>query len=124
MHFCKVCNNMYYLKLGENMDTLVYYCRNCGHEDTQLSSENVCVSDTLIQQKQKQNSGFINEYTKEDPTLPRTTTIRCPDQDCESNAVKDLSKREVLYIRYDDTNMKYIYMCTTCNTTWKTNETL
>ena len=34
MHFCSVCNNMYYLRIDEkNPNKLDYYCRNCGHED-------------------------------------------------------------------------------------------
>ena len=44
MHFCTVCGNMYYIRLiGENEDTLVYYCRKCGHEnDTTIASlENI-----------------------------------------------------------------------------------
>ena len=45
MHFCVKCHNMYYLKLNEgNSNELIYYCRNCGHEDETLSSENICVS--------------------------------------------------------------------------------
>ena len=27
MHFCKICQNMYYIRLsGENNNTLTYYC--------------------------------------------------------------------------------------------------
>jgi hypothetical protein len=29
----------------------------------------------------------------------------------------------VIYIRYDDDNMKYLYMCVTCDTVWKTDDT-
>ena len=29
--------------------------------------------------------------------------------------------REVIYIRYDDINMKYVYLCVHCDTTWKTD---
>jgi hypothetical protein len=28
--------------------------------------------------------------------------------------------REVIYLRYDDINMKYIYLCAVCNTIWNT----
>ena len=31
-------------------------------------------------------------------------------------------KAEIIYIRYDDVNMKYIYLCTHCDTKWNTNE--
>ena len=30
-------------------------------------------------------------------------------------------KREIIYIRYDDVNMKYVYMCSECSVIWKTN---
>ena len=46
MHFCTVCENMYYIRLtGEEKDQLTYYCRKCGHEDDELiaSLENICV---------------------------------------------------------------------------------
>tara|TARA_Y100000389_G_scaffold188065_3_gene210138 strand:+ start:4628 stop:4972 length:345 start_codon:yes stop_codon:yes gene_type:complete len=113
---------MYYLKLGKDLNELVYYCRNCGHENNELSSENICVSETIVNGNKGKFASHINEYTKYDPTLPRTNTIRCPNQECITNKNGNESKREVLYIRYDDVNVKYIYMCTSCNTTWKTDE--
>lgn len=121
MHFCIKCNNMYYLKVGEeDGNSLIYYCRNCGHEDATLTAENICVSRTQIRRSEQKYSHIVNEYTKEDPTLPRITTIRCPNSECPSN--KEDGTREVIYLRYDDTNMKYIYMCAKCDTMWKTDE--
>jgi len=121
MHFCEKCDNMYYLKIGqENANNLIYYCRNCGHEDTTLTANNICVSETHIKRNEQKYSHIINEYTKQDPTLPRINTIKCPNQECKSN--NDEEQREVIYIRYDDTNMKYIYLCAKCDTMWKTDE--
>ena len=121
MHFCEKCDNMYYLKIGEEDDnSLIYYCRNCGHEDTTLKASNICVSETHIKKNEQQYSHIINEYTKQDPTLPRINTIKCPNQECKSN--NDEGEREVIYIRYDDTNMKYIYICAKCDIMWKTDE--
>lgn len=121
MHFCENCDNMYYLKIADdNENNLIYYCRNCGNEDTKLTSSIICVSKTQIKRSEQKYSHIINEYTKMDPTLPRINTIRCPNQMCQSN--KDEIKREVIYIRYDDINMKYIYLCAVCDTMWKTDE--
>lgn len=125
MHFCDKCNNMYYLKLSEDdSDKLIYYCRNCGNEDDILTKENMCVLDTAVRQTEQRYSQSINEFTKFDPTLPRINTIRCPNDECPSNNDDEgsVSDREVIYIRYDDINMKYIYMCAKCNTIWKTDE--
>ena len=166
MHFCSECHNMYYLKIkdenGEIGNTLIYYCRNCGHEDETLSTTDICVSDMQIQSSEKKYTHIVNEYTKYDPTLPRINTIKCPNQECSSNTsskvggvgtskktTKKSSKQkdnlemddsetvktnqvqatntqatntqEVIYIRYDDTNMKYVYLCVHCNTTWRTD---
>ena len=33
-------------------------------------------------------------------------------------------EREVIYLRYDDINMKYIYLCVYCDTIWKTDNQL
>jgi DNA-directed RNA polymerase subunit M/transcription elongation factor TFIIS len=221
---------MYYLKItdedGNIGDTLIYYCRNCGHEDTTLNTTNICVSDMQLLTSEKKYTHIVNEYTKFDPTLPRINTIKCPNQECSSNgfaggvgktaeekalkasmkaeekamktamkleekaaktAMKAASKaatskaatskaatskaaaskkdtkkktgleqvleeqeelqeeqqaeqqaqaqqeqneasgennREVIYIRYDDTNMKYVYLCVHCDTTWRTDNRL
>ena len=223
MHFCSVCHNMYYLKISDteeqengeinqSVDTLIYYCRNCGNEDKSLTVDNVCVSETQLTRSEQKYTHMVNEYTKYDTTLPRINTIKCPNQDCKSNndslsgqggggggsgsgkesskshsttskktkliikpvttkkklttinedtlpveemksdvhgeSNKDLSntklkvveddtdsstlnanddslltnnEREVIYIRYDDTNMKYVYVCVHCDTLWKTD---
>ena len=120
MHFCSVCNNMYYLRIDEkNPNKLDYYCRNCGHEDKLLAHENMCISKTFIKKNDQSFNHIINEYTKLDPTLPRVNTILCPNPECETNVNK--VKREIIYIRYDDTNMKYVYLCSECSTIWQTN---
>ena len=120
MHFCIVCNNMYYLRIDEqNPNKLDYYCRNCGNEDKILAQDNMCVSKTFIKKSDNSFNHIINEYTKLDPTLPRVSTILCPNPDCETNT--NNKKREIIYIRYDDTNMKYVYLCSECSTIWQTN---
>jgi DNA-directed RNA polymerase subunit M/transcription elongation factor TFIIS len=120
MHFCTVCNNMYYLRIDEqNPNKLDYYCRNCGNEDKILAQDNMCVSKTFIKKSDNSFNHIINEYTKLDPTLPRVSTILCPNSECETNTKN--KKREIIYIRYDDTNMKYVYLCSECSTIWQTN---
>ena len=203
MHFCSECHNMYYLKISEENGNIInYYCRNCGHEDTSLKTESICVSETQLRRGEQKFTNMVNEYTKYDPTLPRINTIKCPNQECLSNGgkgakpmskadvlavveeeegegeelieggagtgtgtskkklnIKETAKqtaakqataakqstaakqeqysaaaakqtntsvgtsnqREVIYIRYDDINMKYVYLCVHCDTTWKTD---
>jgi len=121
MHFCSNCKNMYYIKIDEdNPNSLLYYCRNCGNEDSLITEDNICVSKTQIKKGEKSFSHFINKYTKLDPTLPRVNNILCPNKDCPTNTKN--APREVIYIRYDDQNINYVYLCSTCDTTWKTEE--
>jgi len=121
MHFCSKCQNMYYIRLsGDNGDELIYYCRNCGHEDNTITSKNVCVSKTTLKRNEQKYTQILNEFTKLDPTLPRVTNIVCPNANCPSNTGN--ASREVIYIRYDDTNIKYVYLCSVCDKIWKTDE--
>lgn len=118
MHFCSICKNMYYIRINEkDTNKLEYYCRNCGHEDHLIAVDNICVSKTIIKKSEQSFNNIINRYTKLDPTLPRINNILCPNADCETN--KKEKEREIIYIRYDDTNMKYIYMCSICDTIWQ-----
>lgn len=134
MKFCKVCQNMYYIKLNENNpNTIVYYCRNCGDEDETVTNDNIVVSKTNYKNNSKKFDSIINEYTHLDPTLPRTKLIKCPNDDCISNnkIIKKENEEsydedhennnEIIYLRYDDVNIKYVYLCSNCHFVW-TNE--
>jgi len=118
MHFCSKCNNMYYIKLfGDEKSQLIYYCKKCGHEEQ--NSTNLIVSKTEVKKKSnKSYKHLVNKYTKLDPTLPRKNNIKCPNSTCISNIEESKVDNEVLYIRYDEINMKYIYMCCNCDTVW------
>ncbi len=122
MKFCSSCQNMYYLRMSAKSNTpiknnLIYYCRKCGNTEEPTDSESVCVS-TLNLKKGEQNfSHVINKYTKYDPTLPRMTNMKCPSTSCESN-VKDYFP-EIISVRYDDENVKYVYSCTVCESIWR-----
>ncbi len=123
MHFCNKCDNMYYIKISdENDNTLKYYCRNCGFEDNTLSIENTCVSKTQFKKGERKFNHFINEYTKLDPTLPHISNLTCPNVECISRKDPSNNPSDIIYIRYDNTNMKFIYLCNHCNKKWTTNE--
>ena len=97
MHFCSNCDNMYYIKINEkDNNKLEYYCRHCGNKDDNMTVKNICVSKTKIKQNKNMYSHMINEYTKNDVTLPRTKTIRCPNQDCKSNKKEDNALMEYM----------------------------
>jgi len=121
MHFCSQCQNMYYISVSAiDPNKLVYYCRNCGNDDSTLSIDNVTVSKLQLKKTEQEFSHIINKYTKLDPTLPRINNILCPNVDCKTNVHEE--QREIIYVRYDNTNMKYAYLCSSCDTVWKTDD--
>ena len=120
MHFCTKCSNMYYIRISaDDSNKLIYYCRNCGHEDAALNVDNLTITNSQFKKGSSQFT-HINKYTKLDPTLPRIKNILCPNAECLTNTKNEA--REIIYIRYDDTNMKYIYLCSSCDTVWKMDE--
>ena len=122
MKFCSTCNNMYYISVSETeVDKLEYYCRNCGNKDDASDIPGtMSVSNVQLVNDVTSMSHIINKYTKLDPSLPRIDHIPCPNPECSTNTSD--AKREVIYIRYDETNIKYVYLCATCDYTWKTND--
>ncbi len=126
MHFCDVCENMMYLNISSNEnqeDKLSYFCQKCGTNKTKSSNnEEIQKNDNLIYFKNfDENTGstnVLNEYTKYDPTIPETDILQCPNDECDSNQNKNM-RSQVSYVRYDNTNMKYVYLCKLCNTSWE-----
>ena len=121
MKFCKNCSNMYYIGIDANdVNKLTYYCRYCKYKDETITEEGVCVLDTQFKRGEQKFNHIINKYTKLDPTLPRIYNMKCPNQECKSSSSD--ANPEIIYLRYDDDNLKYLYICSECDTTWKTNE--
>ena len=164
---------MYYIRLSEeDPNSIVYYCRNCGHENKNITLDSVTISRTNFKSSKQKYNSIINKYTKMDPTLPRINTIKCPNQACKSNqehehehaetprsraarsegskskasisveaaavvpsvAGVDVSVeeqgggagehtgREIIYLRYDDVNMNFVYLCPVCDSVWNTTQ--
>jgi len=112
---------MYYIGIdGADSNKLVYYCRNCGDINKNITSVNMNVSVIQLKQSTQEFSNFINPYTKLDPTLPRYTHILCPNSECLTNTKE--ANREIICVRYDDVHIKYLYLCSTCDVVWKTND--
>lgn len=124
MNFCTNCDNMYYIKLNEEENELVYYCRNCGNVDNSPTENSLVISSANFKNEDAFISSFINSYTKHDPTLPRTNLLKCPNHNCISNVKNEDNDNtgknsEIICIRYDAIELKYIYLCSYCDTAWK-----
>ena len=110
-YFCSVCGNKNYHKIIN--DELSLYCHVCSNVEPQINNL-YCVLETNFK-KQTQNNSMTNKYTKFDPTLPHIY-IKCPNNDCKTNGTKKVT--DAIYLRYDNANMKYMYICTECDVEW------
>ena len=111
--FCKVCR--YYMYLDQNEDKLRRICRNCGYQ--QEDKGGLILE---IDLKEKTSEGYkilMNEFTKQDPTLPHVNTIKCPNSGCSTNTSG--KEKDVIYLKYDAVNMKFLYICNVCDTQWR-----
>ena len=130
--FCPICRYYLYLKQEEKQHgaqddkkvddsvpdhILIRICRNCGYQEQHTDGGLILEIDL----KEKTSEGYkilMNQFTDQDPTLPHVSTIKCPNEACESNPPTNLEK-DVIYLKYDTINMKFLYICNLCKTQWR-----
>ena len=132
MKFCPTCRYYMYLKTTEAKRveptdeedegvapaTFSRICHNCGYQEE--DTEGGLVMETDLQEKTSEGYKILlNEFTKKDPTLPHIHTIKCPNEACRSNTAG--VEKDVIYMKYDAVNMKYLYLCNIegCDAKWR-----
>ena len=96
---------------------LVKFCKHCDFEKVETVNTAINISKTFYSGDDLLYNQHVNKYLRYDPTLRRIKDplINCPNENC--NAPDD--KKQVIYIKYDNKNMKYLYVCEHCGETWK-----
>jgi len=122
MKFCAVCHYYLYLQPdtyvradGATAEKLMRICRSCGYQEDDAGG---LVLETDL--KEKTSEGYkimLNEFTQSDPTLPHLDTIKCPNGSCSTNTAA--AQKDVIYLKYDTVNLKYLYICNVCNHQWR-----
>lgn len=112
MKFCEVCDNMLYMEVTKERD-LKFYCKNCNFSGIQTAVDlsSVCVSTKSYANDANSFKNYMTPFIKYDRSLPRVNNIKC--QNC------DPAENEVIYVKYDHDNMKYLYFCCKCEHFWK-----
>lgn len=120
IRFCEYCENKLYhtIESSKESDSLTYFCRVCQKTNNDIIQDGICVLNIQYEGNQEFEN-ITNKYTKYDPTLPHIE-LPCPNEKCKTKNNAD-SKSDIIYLRYDNVNMKHLYMCTTCDITWKSN---
>jgi DNA-directed RNA polymerase subunit M/transcription elongation factor TFIIS len=123
MRFCPSCENQLYSRTDvaeaeseSTVEKLLLVCRTCGYQEEDKKGGLVLE----INLEERTSEGYkilLNEFTKLDPTLPHVNTIKCPNGACASNTSG--AERDVIYLKYDAENLKFLYICNLCDTQWK-----
>lgn len=117
MEFCEICDNMLYVKSNDN-NMLVKYCKHCNFEKVETNTKcAIKISKTIYSEDDLLYNQHVNKYLRFDPTLRRINDphISCSNDKC----VQENANKQIIYIKYDSKNMKYLYVCDNCGKTWK-----
>lgn len=123
--FCEICHNILTIQVmkeskettetdetpetQEEIQKLYYICNVCNiHNEKKDSNNSVFHLNYNLDDIKREHR--VNPYTSFDPTLPKASGIKCPNENCPSGT----KKSDIRYIKYDDKSMKYIYICLDC----------
>ena len=118
MEFCKVCQNMLYIKT-EADNSLTHYCKYCKfeHQDPPVVGKAIFVSKTMYSEDDLLYMQHQNEFLRFDPTLPRVQDPLILCQNSECTGPRD--KQQIIYVKYHTVHMKYFYTCDYCGYSWR-----
>lgn len=122
MEFCNFCDNMFYIntkivKNDENdeVELVHYLCKFCGNEEPFKQDVPKLISKTSFK-----TDDDIDKWVKKDilhdVTLPHVTNIKCSNKSCSKKSEED---NDIILLRYNHTDVKFIYYCVHCQKYWK-----
>lgn len=102
-----------------NGSKLLHKCKNCSYEcEVDYATSAVCVVSNSVAGEKASYNRYMSKYIKFDPTLPRVKNIVCVNEKCTKKSDQD---NEIIYIKYDYKNLKYLYFCCHCDEFWTTS---
>lgn len=113
-NFCPLCDCFLWLELDDDKK-LQYHCKNCDNIIIHEQKNSLCVLDSNFNDDDTSYNQYINKHLKNDPTLPRVNNIECTNAECTKTPDQE---NEVIFVKYDQKNMKYLYHCTYCEQFW------
>jgi hypothetical protein len=141
MQFCPACDNKLHMQIGQPDSEaapdaysmpLTLYCKHCPFrksiDQTSSDADNLgkIFDPCMYRSNYSSNhplyySTVVNQYTFDDPTLPCMSDSPCVNETCTSNT-KDIDP-DILYVRYNDQDLKFLYLCRHCRQCWHYKET-
>jgi len=121
MIFCDQCGNMVYMTVKTDdasaVPTLTCVCKSCG--STASMGKGECSSAVFSAAYSDDHTAYklyMMQHIRNDPTLPHADNIECANNVCTRAPSES---RDVVFIKYDDQNLKYLYHCMHCHEVWK-----
>ena len=115
VNFCENCDNILYLYKESDGDELYYCCKSCSNQvkiQDKMKQVYTNTNDTVdISESINSNPYITHDITI--PTIQNNSNIKCQNVDCPGE------ETSIKFIKYDDINMKYIYICNHCGHKWK-----
>jgi DNA-directed RNA polymerase subunit M/transcription elongation factor TFIIS len=115
VNFCENCDNILYLYKESDGDELYYCCKSCSNKvkiQDKMKQVYTNTNDTVdISESINSNPYITHDITI--PTIQNNSNIKCQNVDCPGE------ETSIKFIKYDDINMKYIYICNHCGHKWK-----
>ena len=115
--FCNNCDNLLYLYTDDE-NKLYLACKSCVNKEIYKDNTvNVLNNkkDIDISHIINNNNNLTNDITL--PEIKGNNNIKCINDTCESITEKLDSK--ITYYKYDNDNMRYLYICQYCGQKWK-----
>jgi DNA-directed RNA polymerase subunit M/transcription elongation factor TFIIS len=107
-----------YLCLEVKDQEAILKCNMCGYAEAQ--ERGGLVSEIYVKERGSEAYKIdLNEFTRQDPTLPHLKTMKCPNTTCATNT--GAAEKDVIYIKYDPENLKFLYICTVCDAHWRSS---
>lgn len=141
MQFCPACDNKLHMEIGQMVPQqgapdafsmpLTLYCKHCPYRKSmnQTSTEGTTANDQshtfdpcMYRSNYSSNhplyyENVVNQYTFDDPTLPVLSDGQCMNPKCVCNTDASVDP-EILYVRYNDQDLKFLYLCRHCRQCW------
>lgn len=110
--FCNVCDNIIFRNYTK--EGIFHKCRQCGFEEKVKypSDQPYLLHETNYKTKSKDI--VFHEQMIHDPTLPMAPGMSCINTACNGT--------NIVYMKYDQANLRYLYVCRDCHTKWKNKE--
>jgi len=121
IHFCAECHNLTSTHIRDSDKSLIHHCKACDNSEA-YDPKDLCIYTLIFKVGDMKHSLNQNKYLTHDVTLPKikgNPHLRCLNTECSNYSTPETSS--VTYVKYDEDQMKYMYICDACGQSW-TNE--